>query len=245
MKPALRFLALAAAAGLLAACSGGNRVNVLVPDGSASFALMDFSQPLPLDPVPAGWYHRKFFRTSPMDISLVKKDGRASIRLATHGSGSMLYRYVDVDLDSYPTLGWDWFIEQPITSDADEMTIAGDDHPARIYMQFLSAGGEAHSMEIIWGNRKLRSGDWKYLTFSGKPFPHYVANGGNDNIGRWHHQRVELGKLYREQWGEPRGARLVEIALFSDTDQTGAQSIAYFSDIRIGKSRQDRPQQGP
>lgn len=53
-----------------------------------------------------------------------------------------------------------------------------------------------------------------------------MAKGGNDNIGRWHHARVELGKLYREQWGEPRGAQLVEIALFADTDQTGVESIA-------------------
>ena len=151
----------------------------------------------------------------------------------------MLYRYVDVDLDSYRALSWDWLIEQPIMSDADEMTIAGDDHPARLYIQFLSAAGETHSMEIIWGNRKLRAGDWKYLKFFGSshPFPHYVANAGNDNIGRWHHERVELGKLYREQWGEPRGARLVEIALFADTDQTGAESIAYFSDIRVEKTQ--------
>ena len=239
MEQVIRFFAVVVSAVSLGACSGGTRLNVLVPDGSASFALMDFGKPLPLDPVPAGWYHRKFFRTSPMDISLEKKDGRAAIRLATHGSGSMLYRYVDVDLDSYRALSWDWLIEQPIMSDADEMTIAGDDHPARLYIQFLSAAGETHSMEIIWGNRKLRAGDWKYLKFFGSshPFPHYVANAGNDNIGRWHHERVELGKLYREQWGEPRGARLVEIALFADTDQTGAKSIAYFSDIRVEEAR--------
>ena len=239
MEPALRLFAVAVSAALLAACSGGNRINVLVPDGSASFALMEFEKPLPVDPVPAGWYHRKFFRTSPMTISSARKDGRPAIRLATHGSGSMLYRYVDVDLASYPTLSWDWFIQQPISSDADEMTVAGDDHPARIFMQFQSAAGEAHSMEIIWGNRKLRAGDWKYLKFFGSahPFPHYVANGGNENVGRWHHQSVELGKLYREQWGEPRGARLVEIALFCDTDQTGAESVAYFSDVRVEKSK--------
>ena len=85
----------------------------------------------------------------------------------------------------------------------------------------------------------MRRGDWKYLKFFGspRPFPHYVANGGIDNAGRWHHQRVESGELYREQWGEPRGARLVEFALFCDTDQTGAESIAYFSEIRVEKTK--------
>lgn len=244
MKPprqafAIRLFALVASAALLAACSSGKRLNVLVPDGSASFALMDFSRPLPLDPMPPGWYHRKFFRTPPMDISWVKKDGHTAIRCATHGSASMLYRYVDVDLDAYPALSWDWFIEQPIVSDVDETTAAGDDHPARIYLKFLSAAGEAHSLEIIWGNRKLHAGDWKYLKSftSAHPFPHYVANGGNENVGRWHHQKVDLDQLYRKQWGEPRGTRMVEIALFCDTDQTGAESIAYFSDVRAERAR--------
>lgn len=33
-------------------------------------------------------------------------------------------------------------------------------------------------MEIIWGN-KLKAGDYKYID----KFPHYVADGGNDNVG--------------------------------------------------------------
>lgn len=147
----------------------------------------------------------------------------------------MLYRYVDVDLDRYPMLRWTWYIERPIRSDADEMTVAGDDHPARLYLTFQSAGGESHSMEIVWGNRKLKPGDWKHLKFflDRRPFPHYAANGGDENAGRWHEERVDMRRLYREQWGEPRGARLVEIALFCDTDQTGAESVAYFSDVRV------------
>src|SRR2546427_11991662 len=41
-----------------------------------------------------------------------------------------------------------------------------------LYLKFRSAGGEPHAMEIIWGNRKLRAGDWKYLEsfWGGSPF---------------------------------------------------------------------------
>jgi hypothetical protein len=76
----------------------------------------------------------------------------------------------------------------------------------------------------------LVSGDWKYLkTFwGGQGFPHYTARGGQANVGRWHDERVDLRALYRKQWGDPAGARLVEVALFCDTDQTGASSVAYF-----------------
>jgi hypothetical protein len=222
----------------LTACGGGERLNVLVPDGSASLMVMDFRKPLALDPLPDGWHHRKFFRTDPMQISFVPKEGRPAIRLATHYSGSMLYRYTDLPLDQYPMLAWDSFVEQPIESEIDETTKAGDDHPARIFLKFRSAAGETHAMEIIWGNRKLRTGDWKYLGsfWGGSPFPHYVARGGNENVGRWHDERVDLRTLYRKNWGDPHGANLQEVALFCDTDGTGAESVAYFHSVRVERA---------
>ena len=222
-------------AAMLTACTGAQRLNVLMPDGSPAVVVMDFRQPLPLDPPPEGWRHRTFFRTEPMQMSFVSKDGRPSIRLATHHSASMLYRYTDIPVDQFPVLAWDWFVEQPIESEIDETTRAGDDHPARLYLKFQTGTGDTHAMEIIWGNRKLRAGDWKYLQspWTGSSFPHYVARGGDENVGRWHDERVDLRTLYRKQWGDPGGASLVEVALFADTDATGAQSVAYFSVVRL------------
>ena len=218
-----------------AAACGGGRANVLEPDGSPSFALMDFATPLSLDPVPEGWYHREFFRHPPMDVSFATKEGVPAIRLATADSASMLFRWVDVDLDRYPILSWRWYVEQPIESPLDERTVEGDDHPARLYLTFESAAGESHAMEIIWANRELRTGDWKHLDFllGLVSFPHYVANGGVENAGRWHRERVDLTRLYDELWGDASGARLVEVALFCDTDETGAESIAWFADVRV------------
>ncbi len=220
----------------LLACASPERVAVLVPDGSASFALMDFARPPSLEPPAAGWHHRTFLRHPPMEISFVARDGRDTIRLRTRDSASMLFRWVDVDLDRYPVLAWDWLVEEPIASETDERTVAGDDHPARLYLTFASGDGDERSMEIIWGNRSPRRGDWKHLRFFGLlSFPHYTANGGDENAGRWHRERVDMTELYRELWGDPAGARLVEIALFCDTDETGASSTAFFSDVRVEK----------
>jgi len=140
-----------------------------------------------------------------------------------------------VVLDRYPRLSWDWYIEQPIETTLDELTTAGDDHPARLYLKFQAATGDEHALEIIWGNHTLKAGDWKYLKsfWRSQAFPHFVANGGGANAGRWHHETVNLAALYRTLWGDPRGSRLVEIALFCDTDQTGAESVAYFADVRV------------
>ncbi|MBW2291182.1 MAG: DUF3047 domain-containing protein [Deltaproteobacteria bacterium] len=216
-------------------CASPERTAVLVPDGSSPFPLMDFSDPPSIDPPTPGWYHRTFRRHPPMEISFVSKDDRPAIRLSTNDSASMLFRWVDVDLARYPTLSWSWFIEQTIESEEDEMTVAGDDHPARLYLKFESADGEEHSMEIIWGNRVLHRGDWKHLEFLMGlfSFPHYTANGGHENAGRWHRERVNLSELYTTLWGDVEGAHLLALALFCDSDETGAQSTAYFADIRV------------
>ena len=199
---------------------------------------MEFRQPLALEPPPEGWHHRRFFRTDPMQISFATKSGRSAIRLETRGGGSMLYRHTDLPLDRYPILRWDWFVETPIASEVDEMTVAGDDHPARLFLTFRSPDGGLRSMEIVWGNRRLRTGDWKDLQLSwfGRPFPHYVARGGDENAGRWHDETADLRTLYRRNWGDPGGASLVEVALFCDTDQTGARSVAYFSTVRVERA---------
>jgi hypothetical protein len=209
-------------------------VDAQVTAPGTGHTLMEFSRPLDLKALPPGWRHRTFWRTRPMEMSWVTQAGRPAIRLATQGAASMLFRDVDVSLDSQPLLAWGWLVEQPVVSEIDELTAEGDDHPARLYLKFVSKDGEAHAMEIIWGNRKLKAGDWKYLKsfWRSQAFPHYTARGGQAEIGRWHDERVDLRQLYRRQWGDPDGTRLVELALFCDTDQTGAASVAYFSTIR-------------
>lgn len=231
----LRFATAAGLMAVLLACTEAPRHNVLVADGAASVAVMDFRQPLSLAPLPEGWRHRTFFRTDPMQISFGPKQGRAAIRLATENGGSMLYRFTEIALDQYPLLAWGWLVEQPIISDIDETTPAGDDHPARLYLKFRAPDGETRAMEIIWGNRTLHEGDWKYLEsfWRRSRFPHYVARGGNENTGRWHDEKVDLRALYQRQWGNPQGVSLQEVALFCDTDATGARSVAYFSEVRV------------
>ena len=91
----------------------------------------------------------------------------------------MLFRQVDIDLAAYPMLAWRWYIELPIKSPFDERTREGDDHPARLLLQFITDRGEKRAMEVIWGNR-LKPGDYKYIG----GFPHFVADAGDDRVGR-------------------------------------------------------------
>jgi len=94
----------------------GGRGEVLKPDGGPLVTVMDFGQPFPLDPLPSGWRHRKFWTRSPMTMAFVVKDGVPSMRFETHDSASMLFRHVDVDLAAYPMLAWRWYIAARSTS---------------------------------------------------------------------------------------------------------------------------------
>jgi len=86
-----------------------------------------------------------------MDISLVEKDDKPSIRLATDDSASMLFHMVDIPLDDYPLLSWEWLIEQGIEAEFDEMTTDGDDHPARFFLTFQTSEDESHHMDDYLG----------------------------------------------------------------------------------------------
>jgi hypothetical protein len=85
-------------------------------------------------------------------------------------------------------------------------------------------------MEIIWGN-KLKAGDYKYID----GFPHYVADGGNDNVGQWRREEVDLQEVYRHIWPDSAHAHLVDIAIFCDSDETHSRTVSYFADVKIGR----------
>jgi len=196
--------------------------------GEVQLDVMDFSQPMPLDPPPQGWWHRKFLTRAPMDMSFQRMEGEHGLRLATDNSASMLFRFVEVDLGRYPLLAWRWLIENPIDTDEDELTRAGDDHPARLFVGFSNAENDRRALEIIWGN-ELSAGDYKYIG----TFPHYVANGGNANVGQWYDEEINLLDIYQELWPDDVDPRITDIGLFCDSDETNDDSVAWFSYVRL------------
>ena len=83
-------------------------------------------------------------------------------------------------------------------------------------------------MEIIWGN-KLKAGDYKYIG----GFPHYVADGSNENIRQWRSEQVDLREVYRHLWPDGAPAHLIDIAIFCDSDETNSHTVSYFADVKL------------
>jgi Protein of unknown function (DUF3047) len=214
---------------LLMACDrASERTNFLTAGGEPEVMIMDFSVPMSFDRLPPGWYHRTFWTRGPMQMGFAVKDDVPSARFETNSSASMLFRHVDFDLAAYHVLSWRWYIEKPIESQIDERTHEGDDHPARLFLVFRTTNGEEHRMEIIRGN-KLKAGGYKYIG----GFPHYVADGGDENIARWQSEEVDLQELYRHIWPDAAPAHLIDIAVFCDSDETRGHTISYFAEVKI------------
>jgi hypothetical protein len=121
-----------------------------------------------------------------------------------------------------------WYIELPIRSPLDERTREGDDHPARLFLRFLTDRGDTRAMAVIWGNR-LKAGDYKYIG----GFPHFVADAGEDRVGRWLDERIDLARVYAEIWKDAAPAHLVDVAVFCDSDDTHTSSVSYFADVGL------------
>ena len=85
-------VALITAAGLIGWQFLGGCGEVLKPDGGPVVTVMDFGKSFPLDPLPSGWRHRKFWTRSPMTMASAVKDGVPSLRFETRDSASILFR---------------------------------------------------------------------------------------------------------------------------------------------------------
>jgi hypothetical protein len=227
-KSFLSFLLFMVFTSLTACYQGRERSNVLAGDGQPEVIVMDFSAPFSLNPLPAGWYHPTFWTRGPMQMAFAVKDGVPAMRFETRSTASMLFRHVDFDLADYQFLIWRWYIEQPIESPLDEHTHEGDDYPARLFLVFRTVAGEERRMEIIWGN-KLKAGDYKYVG----GFPHYVADGGDENIHQWRSEQVDLREVYRQIWPDDAPAHLIDIAIFCDSDETRGHTVSYFADVKL------------
>ncbi|MCP5081266.1 MAG: DUF3047 domain-containing protein [Alphaproteobacteria bacterium] len=217
---------------VLSACSDEAENSVKATAG-AELTVMDFSTPFSLDPPPSGWHHRTFWFRPAMKLSFATKEGVAALRCETDGGGSIFGRYADVSLTEYPILAWDWYVEVPIESAFDERTKEGDDHPARLFLRFKDSNDDDHFVEIIWSNKHFSPGDYKIID----GFPHYVANGRNENIGRWHQEQIDLLEIYRATTKREDMPKVKLIAIFCDSDDTGGNSVAYFSNVRLRKTR--------
>jgi len=210
-----------------------------------------FSRETPGDRVPSGWQHLTFPRVATATAyDLVASEEGTVVRARSAAGASALVRPMAVDLERFPVLVWRWRVDRPISS-ADIRSRSGDDCPARLYVSFQHPPGEGslwarlaraarrwrsggaapdHALNYIWSARETVG---TLLPSAYAPDPRMVVvETGEARLGRWVGYRRNVAEDYRRIFGRPPPAA-TGVAIMSDTDDTGADTLTYFGDIRF------------
>lgn len=203
--------------------------NPLVETVGTSLTVLNPARPFVLEPPPAGWHHRRFWFTPPMQLSFGVVEGVPALKCETDAGGSIYARNADIDLARFSVLTWKWRVEVGISPSFDERTTKGDDHPVRWYIAMRDSEGVAHRFEIIWSNGAFAPGEYKYIG----TFAHFVADGGAANVGRWRDERADLLEIYRTISKRSDVPRLTSIGVFCDSDNTRQKTVAFIGETRL------------
>jgi hypothetical protein len=176
--------------------------------------------------------------------------GVPAIEARADRSMALLARPLAIDLAATPVLCWRWLVDAPVTQ-ADMTRKAGDDFAARVYVAFdipdaelnlaaklkLSLGRRMFGKDLpdaalnyVWDNRNP-IGTRRRSAYTNRA-QLIVTETGTAQAGRWVSERVDIGSDFARAFGK-NGGRPIQLAIASDTDNTGTKARAAFADIHF------------
>ena len=189
-------------------------------------------------------------KTKPTTYRLAMVAGVAAVEARANDSMALLARPLSVNLAATPILCWRWLIDAPVAR-GDMTKKSGDDYAARLYVAFdmpdsaLSAGtrfklGIARrlfggnvpdaALNYVWDNRNP-VGTRRKSAYTDRA-QLIVAETGTTRAGTWVTERVDVAADFASAFGKRPGTP-IQIAVASDTDNTGSVARAAFADIRF------------
>ena len=177
-------------------------------------------------------------------------DGHRAIEASADHSMALLARPVEIDLNRTPVLCWHWRVDAPLVK-ADMATKAGDDYAARVYVSFAMPASALSfvtraklklarsiygdvvpdaAINYVWDNR-YPVGTRKPNAFTDRTRM-IVAESGAANAGQWVEARHDVQQDVVAEFGSEE-ARLIQLAVAADTDNTGESARAGFADFHF------------
>ena len=191
-------------------------------------------------------------KVAPTDYRVNHWDGVSAIEATAEHSMALLARSVEIDLNHTPVLCWCWRVDAPLVK-ADMATKAGDDYAARVYVSFAMPPDEIGFLlraklklaRIIYGDAVPDAAinyvwDNRYPVGTRKPNAYtdrthmIVVESGVANAGHWVVERHDLQQDEIAEFGSKQ-ARMIQLAVASDTDNTGERAHAGFADFHFVK----------
>ncbi|MFY3383995.1 DUF3047 domain-containing protein [Paracidovorax sp. MALMAid1276] len=177
-------------------------------------------------------------------------DGRAAVEATADGSMALLARPLTVDLQATPVLCWLWRVEGALQK-ADLRQKAGDDYAARVYVTFslppqaldlglrmkLALGRSLYGASVpdaavnyVWDN-KHPVGTRAFNAYTDRAAM-VVQRSGKEQTGRWVSERANVVADATKAFG-PLPFTASQLAVASDTDNTGEQMRAGFAELHF------------
>lgn len=228
--------ALLLAALLCAAASSGLGCRTRVPEPSPPLA----GELVLFDPAAAlleRWDHIELEGAT--EWRLVARGEAVAIRARADGTASGLIRRVVFEATECPRAEWSWRVDA-LPESADLRERSGDDVGAALFVFFGDpVGGDAllprpvPVLRYAWTGPRHAPGE----VIESPYLPGYVRTvvlrAGSAELGHWVTEQRNLVQDYRMAFGRPPENPVEGIALFSDSDQTGEATEAYFGSGRV------------
>lgn len=176
----------------------------------------------------SGWETKEF--KGQTQYRLGKNDGLMILKAASDNSASGLLYEQHIDLEKTPVLNWRWRIENPL-SNPNELTKAGDDFVARIYV--VVSGGlifwNTKAINYVWANGLPKGKIWPN-PFAGDHAMMLAVRSSADKAGIWYTEKRNVRNDFKKLMGGD--IHFIDaVAIMTDTDNSGGEAAAYYGDI--------------
>ena len=166
------------------------------------------------------------------EYEAVELDGRRCVKAESHGGASILLTQVEFDPETYEWLSWRWRVDQLVAGE-DLSTKEGSDAPARVYVYFKTPGlpWQKRSIDYVWS--ASLPVDTVISSAYAQEAKIIVVESGPAHVGQWRSVTRNLEDDYERCFGKQHLPDIIAIGLMTDTDNTGADALAYFDDLRV------------
>ncbi len=174
-----------------------------------------------------GWQTKIF--SGETHYSFEKINGQMALRAVSNAAASGRYREIDIDLNKTPIINWSWMVNN-ILPNINERTRAGDDYAARVYVVFSDgmAFWRTRAINYVWSSNQSVNTHWRNAYTDNVRM--IAVESGQERLSEWVVGQRNVRQDYRQLFGEEPG-KITAVAIMTDTDNSGAQAIAWYGDI--------------
>lgn len=189
-----------------------------------------------LEPVPSfpddslqSWEEESFSGNTLYE--LVNENGSTVLKATANKSASVLIKRQSIDLTNTPWLDWSWKIDS-VYEGINELTKAGDDFPARLYVTARTGflPWEVIAINYVWSSDQTVGTSW--MSPFTKKSVMVAVQSGSDHSGEWIAQRRNVAEDFKTLFNTDI-TELVGYAVMVDGDNSSQVGAAYFGDIRF------------